>query len=257
MMIRYLLVVLIGLSSIFTAQADSPVVDLSQPVQVSADQTILSRMSTSERIARLERLMANQTQLTQQIEQLQSSIRQLQGQVETLQHENQQLKQQQRKFYADLDKRLNKQSKKVTSNAPKTLAKLAENKMVSGSKNAQDAYQQAYQLLRDKQYVQADQALASFIKDHPHSELVANAYYWRGELALIDNKSKQARQQFEDVLTKFPNHPKVASAKYKLALINIDQGKVDQAKQQLQALIADYPGTNIARLAKNKLDNLL
>src|ERR1051326_5601063 len=56
---------------------------------------------------RVERMAANQVQVSQSLDELQGSLRQLRGQVEELEHTNDALRKQQRDLFGDLERRLN------------------------------------------------------------------------------------------------------------------------------------------------------
>src|SRR5215469_1819924 len=58
------------------------------------------------RVARMERIVANDVQVSQNVDEMQGSLRELRGEIEELQHNNDKLTKQQRDLYGDLDKRL-------------------------------------------------------------------------------------------------------------------------------------------------------
>src|SRR5215468_3548069 len=58
------------------------------------------------RVARMERIVASEVQVSQNVDEMQGSLRELRGQIEELEHNNQALTKQQRDLYGDLDKRL-------------------------------------------------------------------------------------------------------------------------------------------------------
>ena len=76
----------------------------------------------------------------------------------------------------------------------------------------QATYQQAYQYLLEKNYTQALSGLNSYLSTYPQGRYRANAYYWLGEIYLIQNQPQQAQQAFNTVLTDYPDNPKVPDA---------------------------------------------
>ena len=58
------------------------------------------------RVARIERIVANNVQVSQNLDEVQGNLRELRGQVEQLEHSEQALGKQQRDLYGDLDRRL-------------------------------------------------------------------------------------------------------------------------------------------------------
>src|SRR5580700_11690272 len=58
------------------------------------------------RVARMERIAANQVEAAQRLDEVQGNLRELRGRIEELEHNNEALSKQQRDLYSDLDKRL-------------------------------------------------------------------------------------------------------------------------------------------------------
>jgi len=58
------------------------------------------------RLARTERIAANDVQVSQRLDEIQNNVRELRGRLEELEHGNEALSKQQRDLYNDLDKRL-------------------------------------------------------------------------------------------------------------------------------------------------------
>src|SRR5579871_1825733 len=78
----------------------------SEPTQ--PDPTVLRLNDLDQRLARIERVVSNQSlvQLSQHVDQLDQELRELRGQIETLQNSNETLGKQQRDYYSDLDRRI-------------------------------------------------------------------------------------------------------------------------------------------------------
>ena len=219
-----------------------------------------STMTSEQRIARLEQIVAAQTQmqLLDRINQMQQNVEILQGQNEILRHQLQQLQDQQRKYFQDLDQRVTtlEAGKKMTpaTGAPST----ATSSVVSSNTSVDDqtAYQNAYNLLSKQQYDQAMVALQTFVKQYPKSTYVPNAIYWQGEVLSAQSKNALAMAMFQQLIAQYPTSNKVPDAKLKLAMIAIDSNQIPQAKQQLQEIISKYPDSSAATLATNKLRQL-
>lgn len=213
------------------------------------------------------------------VEQLQREVRELRGMVEQQAYTIEQLKSQQRDRYMDLDQRLLNLDKRVSqagdqvaapSQAPAPVqpggqgpaanASGASDEIASTSGVVTDAqkkaYQQAYDLIRQRQYDKAVDALHAFINQYPTSDLAVNAYYWLGEVYLVMPRLEQAKQAFTVVVSRYPNHRKASDAYYKLGVTLDRMGDAAQARQYLDATVKKYPGSAAAGLAQDYLKNL-
>jgi tol-pal system protein YbgF len=204
------------------------------------------------------------------LEQLQQEVQSLRGLVERQTHEIKQLKQQGRDRYRDLDQRLLKlQSGAVSSSVPVKLAPAAATSPVTATTTAsavtlsekpsaeqQRAYQQAYDLIKQKKYEQAVDRLHKFIEIYPSSDLTGNAYYWLGEVYLVMPKFEQARQAFTVVVGSFSSHRKAPDAMYKLGVTYHRLGNLKEAKSYLSEVSKRYPESSAAKLAKEYKEKL-
>lgn len=212
-------------------------------------------------------------ELLYQLESLQMEVSQLRGKIEEQSHELNKMKRNQLDRYIDLDKRLtvllNKQSVSPVS-APtqpsqpvSTLPTSAPSSIVSApiqvdkpTVEVQAAYRSAYELVRNKSYAEADQAFSDFVKKHPRNELTGNAYYWLGELKLVQNDKAQALKNFEIVSTRFSGHTKEADALYKSGIVYDQLNQKEKARALLSQVISGFPETNTAKLAAGYLSNI-
>lgn len=220
------------------------------------------------------------------VEQLQQEVQTLRGIVEEQSHQIKLLKQQGRDRYRDLDQRLlqlkqvpgsSSGSSSVPANvkanavSSHTAIKPVESGAVSSSTagevrgepvatappietapsaKQQRAYQQAYDLIKQKKYDQAVDQLHSFIELYPNSDLTGNAYYWLGEVYLVMPKFEQARQAFTVVVGSFSTHRKAADAMFKLGVTYHRLDKLEDAKFYLAEVVKRYPESSAAKLAQ-------
>src|SRR4029077_5358171 len=59
------------------------------------------------RVTRMERIVANEVQVSQSLDEVQGNLRELRGRLEELEHNNDSLRKQQRDLFGDLERRLN------------------------------------------------------------------------------------------------------------------------------------------------------
>jgi len=210
---------------------------------------------------------------------LQQEVQDLRGMVEQQAYQIKQMREEQRDRYLDLDRRitlLNQAPAKRTSaniaaepapvvaieklKAPATdavkepVAATLDAAPVQDNKvSEKEAYQTAFSLVRNKQYAKASIAFEQLIKDYPDGNYTGNAYYWLGEVLLVESKREQALKAFETLLEKYPAHRKAADAKFKQGKIYLQMGDKVQAKVLLQDVIDLHAGTSAAKLAEAEM----
>ena len=224
------------------------------------------------------------------VEMLQQEVQQLRGQVEELNYNLGRLKEDQKQRYLDLDRRIvslstaapvTKESRvasvtdqttqpkivvrqvKVISTAvpiaSATETSTVQTQTLAGQapndpEAAKIAYKAAYALIRKRQFDASIVALLAFVKNFPQSVLAGNAYYWLGEVYMVQGDASLAVGSFEYVISKFPQHRKIPDALYKAGVAYQNTGNVDKANQLLQRVLAEYPESSAARLALEKLN---
>lgn len=196
--------------------------------------------------------------------QLQQQMRRLQGTLEEQQHQLTLLQQQQMTLYHDLDKRLMALSATPTKTTlstpthqqPSGIAVTTDQPANSGNAQEQNAYQAAYHYIQSKHYTQATTAFQQFLQDYPNGRYAANAYYWLGQLAIIQGDLSTARKQFNNVVKRHSTSTKAADALFKLGDLDMIEQHPVQAKQTFQNVIKQYPNTPAAKLAQQKLAQL-
>ena len=224
------------------------------------------------------------------IQELQKEIQELRGQLEVQAHELEELKQQQVSQNADETTNpttlpSNKPQEQAASHVEppaqtehevepwqpeheKTLSQATKDnqtsqKSVQSVQNVrvnpadeQISYLAAYDLVKQKQFSQATDAMQQFLAKYPRGGYSANAHYWLGELHLARKEYSEAITQFDTVIQDFKSSSKYAPSRLKLGYALADSGHIGEAKQQLLAVINRYPDTPTARLAHVKLEKL-
>lgn len=116
-----------------------------------------------------------------------------------------------------------------------------------------DHYNKAYAYLTAADYGSAQVWLAEFLKRHPKDKLAENAYYWLGEVYLVQNNPSAAVIQFRNGLQAFPKGAKAPANLFKMgtALEILKQPKL--ARGAWEKVVKDYPTTPEAGRAKDKL----
>jgi len=210
--------------------------------------------------------------LPEKIEALQQEVAQLRGQLEVQAHDLKMLKEQQQQYDQNLGSRI-AQEKLVSANKAVSLDEdkvEATQNLSSHSKvkaeprdeqKEQQAYNKAFNLIKEKKYSQAIEELKEFLKAYPakkdgSSQYALNAYYWLGELYFLQGQFDQAATQFKVIVKKFPGKPKVPDAMLKLGLISANLGKKAEAKQTFQDIKKRFPDSSAAHTAALELQKL-
>ncbi|NVK74312.1 MAG: tol-pal system protein YbgF [Oceanospirillaceae bacterium] len=220
-----------------------------------------------------------------QLETLQQEVQSLRGQLEEQGHQLKLMKENQRDRYIDLDKRISllmsttvqqSQSSPVTAQVAQSstgsdnsavnkdpdvknsfsVSPLAPVELKQPSELSQQAYDNAYNLIRQRKFDEAEVAFTKFVKDYPSNTLTGNGYYWLGEVKLVQGKSQQAIDSFLTVINDFPGHSKEQDALYKLGIVSDQVGDSAKAKSYLQDVIRRFPNSKAAKLAAGYLSKI-
>lgn len=120
----------------------------------------------------------------------------------------------------------------------------------------QSAYESAYKKIIQKNYQDAMREMKSYLQLYPKGKFVANAYFWLGELYLLQDNDRLAKKEFKQVIAQYPNSYKTSDAMLKLGKISYNNGQLDKAKNQFLQIMKLYPNTTVAQMAQNQLKNI-
>lgn len=185
----------------------------------------------------------------------------LRGLVEQLSNEVRLLKQRQADDYMELDRRISssvsgaaaRPATQPATPAPLKPAPAASQTTPSPSSGGYEVnrYSAAYGLLKDGKIPEATEALQQHISDFPNGKYTANAYYWLGEIYLLENKLSQARTAFSKVVDNYPAHRKAPDATFKLGKVLHMLGDNAAAEAMLNQAVDG--GGSVGTLAKKYL----
>ena len=230
-----------------------PILLLLGPVQA---QSTKQRLGTLEQqFFRLERIMENnqeiQTDMLRRIQTLQSENQELRNEIETLQFESNRSVDRQRELYIDLDHRLQGLE---AGTATAGLAASGEGAPPGSSGLAdREAYQLAFDQLKQGNYQKAGSAFTNFLATYTVSELRDNAQYWLAETNYVTKNFELALDGFQQVITQYPASRKIPDAWLKVGYCNYELEQWADARQALNTVSAQYPESTAARLANERL----
>ncbi len=225
------------------------------------------------RVTRLEQTLDNQTlvEMHTRIESLQREVQQLRGQLEEQAHAIQGLQRRQRDLYMDIDRRLSRLEREgggggamvpqpgvppVTAPTPgagQPAAPAEGEAQVAITMQEREAYQKAFDLLRELRYDQAANAFRSFLNQYPSGRYAHIAQYWLGEASYAQRHFKQAILEYQKLLDNYPKSPKLAEAMLKIGYSHNELGDRAAATRMLNELVKRYPESTEAGQARNLL----
>jgi tol-pal system protein YbgF len=249
----------------------------------------------SDEMGRMGRLVDNRAMLEmiQQVDQISEDINLLRGEIEVQGNDIVEIKKRQRELYKDIDRRLRDMESRTVSQAPiaavtappvstqsqsgtssaagtssqtpslsastDTAAAAAASTTVAASApqpGEKEAYQAAFDTLKEGRYKEAKVELQGFLDKYPASSFAGNAQYWLGEAHYVTRNFKQGIVEFEKVLNSFPGSSKVPDAMLKLGYTYYELKQYPQSKTVLQDLRTRFPNETAARLASKRLDRI-
>ena len=112
----------------------------------------------------------------------------------------------------------NEETKLLIENEREIINDNQEVSIINPSKEPQEIYQRAYNMLSKGNYEAAEVAFIKFIKDFSNHSLTSNAYYWLGETFYVRKNYIQAAQNFAAGYKKFPKGSKASAQLLKLGI---------------------------------------
>ena len=86
--------------------------------------------------------------------------------------------------------------------------------------------------------------------------MAPNALYWLGESYYVTQNYALAGDQFRTLLDRYPTHDKAPGALLKLGLVQLGLRQDGQAAAILRQVVQRYPGTDVARIADDRLRSI-
>ena len=156
----------------------------------------------------------------------------------------------QQQRYLDLDKRLHN----LLSEEKEDLATEYLNGQQNNSTEEIDLYKGALELFEASRYAEALESFRELIISYPEGAYSADAYFWSGELYLVQQLFEDAREHYLVVVEKFIDHPRVADSLFKLGVLERALMNDQIANSYFSRVISEYPDTGAAELAKKSIE---
>jgi tol-pal system protein YbgF len=245
-----------------------------------AADSILSNMTVEQRLERVERLVGPDVlqKQAQQMDELHQEVSQLRGEVDQLNYDLDMIKQRQRSLYLDMDRRLSALEAgggggvrssgvappvvgsgsapgagAVATGAATSTASAAP---AGSDADGQDAYANAFNLLKEGRYQPSITAFQDFLKTYPHSRYADNAQYWLGEANYVSRDYKTALEEFQRLIAQYPSSTKIPGARLKIGYVYYELKNWSAARDSLQQVIKLYPDNPVAKKAQERIDRM-
>ena len=244
---------------------------LVQTMGAAVVMTAASLFSYAEEAFNAESLRRSQGELLLQIEQLRQETQALRGLMEELSYQLGQMSSDQKTRYLDLDQRLGElvriQKEAVVAvptqggtvvvldpATPDDTTGQGVQAAAAPEISDQDAYNSAFQLIRERQFDDALAAMESFTQAYPDSELVLDARFWRGQVFDVLGRDQEAIEAFKSITLDAPDYRRILQVKVKLGKLLVKNQDLMNGRKILQEVITQAPESVEAGLASRELE---
>tara|TARA_B100000029_G_scaffold91906_1_gene81821 strand:+ start:122 stop:796 length:675 start_codon:yes stop_codon:yes gene_type:complete len=186
----------------------------------------------------------------QKISELEQEIATLRNLIEENTYLIERYQELQQQRYLDLDKRLHN----LLSEEKEDLTAESLNGQQNNTTEEIDLYKGALELFDSSRYAEALESFRELIISYPEGSYSADAYFWSGELYLVQQLFEDAREHYLVVVEKFNEHPRVADSLFKLGLLERALMNDQVANSYFSRVVSEYPDTGAAELAKKSIE---
>jgi len=205
----------------------------------------------------------SQFSLLQDIQQLKKEIRKLRGRNEALEHQIERNRESRKKMYEDLDERLQKLETKAglgdaenTQQVTELASGTGDSSAGTNENEAKQAYEAAFDQLRDGEYDGAITGFEAFVEKYSDSSYIDNAWYWLGQARYVQGDLSDALTALQQVVDKYPDSGKMPSTLFRMGMIQQTLDKPDRARKTFARILDDYPDSESADRARQRLQDM-
>jgi len=125
--------------------------------------------------------------------------------------------------------------------------------LIPASPAATDAYNTAFELLKQGRYNEAVTDFEGFLGKHGNTDLADDATFWVAEAKRVSREWEGALASYEAVMSNFPTSQKVPDAMLKVGIVQYEIGAYANARATLGEVVSRYPGSRVASSAQQRL----
>ena len=123
----------------------------------------------------------------------------------------------------------------------------------SVSMTEQQAYESAFEMLKQSRYQDAIEQFQALVNTWPQSQLADDALYWMSEANYVNREFEAALNGFRAVVERYPDSSRLPEAMLKVGYIQYDIGAYEQAAETFQDILARFPGHQVTVAAETRL----
>ena len=124
------------------------------------------------------------------------------------------------------------------------------------SLSEQEAYDEAFDLLKRSRYEDAILAFQTLANTWPEGGLADDAYYWISEAHYVNREFEEALTGFRTVVNRYPDSQRVPEAMLKVGYIQYDIGNYGEAAETFRNILTQFPGHQVAVSAQTRLQRI-
>ena len=129
-------------------------------------------------------------------------------------------------------------------------------KGVSDIKSKEDVYSAATKYLENQNYDDAFKLFKFFTETFVDEQKTPLAFFWLGEISLINNDIEKSKGYFLDLVSSYPDHYRVPLAHKKIGDIYLKNNDVEMAIDRYNYVIREYPNNAASCQALQLLKNM-
>ena len=129
-------------------------------------------------------------------------------------------------------------------------------KGVSDIKSKEDVYSAATKYLENQNYDDAFKLFKFFTETFVDEQNTPLAFFWLGEISLINNDIEKSKGYFLDLVSSYPDHYRVPLAHKKIGDIYLKNNDVEMAIDRYNYVIREYPNNAASSQALQLLKNM-
>ena len=129
-------------------------------------------------------------------------------------------------------------------------------KGVSDIKSKEDVYSAATKYLENQNYDDAFKLFNFFTETFVDEQKTPLAFFWLGEISLINNDIEKSKGYFLDLVSSYPDHYRVPLAHKKIGDIYLKNNDVEMAIDRYNYVIREYPNNAASSQALQLLKDM-
>ena len=160
-----------------------------------------------------------------------------------------------------IQKLINESAPLVENANDNSITDLANNsnlrfKGIEDSKSKEDVYKAAIEALENQDFKKALSLFEYFVQSFNDDEKKPLAYFWLGEISMIENDLDSSEIYFMELVSSFPSHYRVPLAHKKIGDIYLKKNDLEKAKNKYNFVAREFPNDTASSLALQLLKNM-